>query len=79
MTKVRWTKCERENTFEFIFTPVYWGEKIYSNLFSLPFIGGGGGGGGGIYLNLFSLPFVADRKKYLNLFSLPFVGERKYI
>ena len=25
--------------FKFIFTPVCWGEKIYSNLFSLPFIG----------------------------------------
>ena len=28
-----------ENIFEFIFTPVYWGEKIYLNLFSLPFVG----------------------------------------
>ena len=35
----RWTKCERENIFKFIFTPVYWGEKINSNSFSLPFIG----------------------------------------
>ena len=31
--------CERENKFKFIFTPVYWGEKINSNLSSLPFLG----------------------------------------
>ena len=28
-----------ENIFEFIFTPVYCGEKTYLNLFSLPFVG----------------------------------------
>ena len=87
---IRWTKCERENTFEFIFTTVYWGEKIYVNLFSLPFIGGGGEK---IYLNLFSLPFIGGRKIFkfiftpvcwgekinLNSFSLPFIEEKKYI
>ena len=30
---LRWTKCERENKFKFIFTPVYWGEKINLNSF----------------------------------------------
>ena len=25
---LQWTMCERENKFRFIFTPVYWGEKI---------------------------------------------------
>ena len=28
-----------ENKFKCIFTPVYWGEKINLNIFSLPFIG----------------------------------------
>ena len=36
---LRWTKCERENEFKSIFTPVYWEEKINLNSFSLPFIG----------------------------------------
>ena len=34
-----WTKCERENKLKFIFTLVYWGERITFNIFSLPFIG----------------------------------------
>ena len=29
----------RENKSKYIFTPVYWGEKIYLNIFSLLFIG----------------------------------------
>ena len=32
-------KCERENKFKFIFTPVYWGEKKNLDLFLLPLIG----------------------------------------
>ena len=28
-----------ENKFEYIFTPVYWGEKMNLNIFSLLFIG----------------------------------------
>ena len=30
---------EGENKFKDIFTPVYWGEKINLNIFSLPFFG----------------------------------------
>ena len=29
---LRWTKCGRENKFKFIFTPVYWGEKMNLNV-----------------------------------------------
>ena len=29
-----------ENIFKYIFTPVYWGKKIYLNLFSTPYFWG---------------------------------------
>ena len=85
---LRWTKCEKENKFEFIFTPVYWGEKIYLNLFSLPFIGGRKYiwiyfysrllGRENIFWFIFT-PVCSGEKLYSNIFSLPFIGERKYI
>ena len=55
--RVRWTKCERENKFKFIFTSVYWREKmnIYFKFTSVF-------GGAKTNLNLFSLPFTGDRK-----------------
>ena len=79
----RWTKCERENKFKFIFTPVYWGEKIYLNLFSLPF------NGERKYISIILPPVYWERKFRfifspqktgkidLNLFSLSHLVHRK--
>ena len=55
-TSVRWTKCERENKFKFIFTPVYQGEKTNSNSLLLPVYWGEK-----INLNIFSLSHLVHR------------------
>ena len=52
-----------ENIFKYIFTTVFWGEEIYSNLFSPPYFGGRKE----IYLNIFSPPYFWGRK-YIQIY-----------
>ena len=55
---------ERKKIFKFIFTTVFWGEKIYSNLFLPPkFLGEK------IYLNLFSPPYFLGENIFKHIFS----------
>ena len=63
-----------ENKFEYIFAPVFWGEKINLNIFSLPFFGGKEN----IFKFIFTTIFLGE-KIYLNLFSSPYFWGRKYI
>ena len=65
-----------ENIFKYIFTTVFWGEKIYLNIFSPPFFFLGGGEN--IFKYIFTTVFFGE-KIYLNIFSPPYFLGKKYI
>ena len=53
-----------ENIFKYIFTTIFWGEKIYLNIFSPPYFVGRK------YIQIYFLPpKYGGEKKYLNIFS----------
>ena len=63
----------KEKIFRYFFTTVFWGEKIYLNIFSPPYFGGEN-----IFKNISTTIFLGE-KIYLNIFSPPYFVGRKYI